>query len=958
MENFFNSSIQKNSLGCSSPQILKIQKVDLGSCFITCTAIRLIVNSFVLIQPATIVSDIPTDLVQIKMPSTIKIRIKAARNLPVMDRGAPAHLALSSSSSAVSSSTAGGTGMFSTDSYVTASLGGHSKLVADSADEDDYLHTNEGLISSLAISAANASSYAGTGDSGGTSNHASFARGHFHTNSSSRVQSANKVYTAKTRVVRRSLHPVWDEEFRFDVANDTLLQDEPLIFKVWGSDSSSASSTNYGADGSIGLVYVDLNPLLTQTANATQQTTDSSGAGGGDKDGSGRRGNRRSTSGPSSAGSASMSGTSSGQVANIDGWFPIYDTLFGVRGELGLSIKLTFIGDVNPFRDSAAGVQLFSFSTLDKASSYIVTHVFGFVEELVVADDAEFEWKDNFRQARLSNETRQSLLYLLDSSVRRRMSKKVLEMGGNAVLGYHQNFDVEGDSGLVARSYGTCVLITRLRTDALNDGSASFLTSLREISCASSSANSSSSILFNRNNRRAVGDIESQELGTSEQPFIRNLSASISDPEVEEAPEGGTPVLRRRLVKRKQSPRDGYSGSLRSMSFDQNDDITSRSDASPPPTSALVAMTKSPLPRRKTLKNHRQRVMFEAVASAARNFERLTSGNTTVKAAHQGNDEDEVQLLTLKEFPPNVRVRIGGLVTARSVKYLGKLASKLSDQETRDGWWSELRDEVRSHAKTLCCSHVIGYTESSTIHDDVCVLSITGTAATVRGLPDLKQAGRFLHQWEGKFNHNGTFSPISNSANSNIRQLRGRSSSKISSWQGRDLSPSSSMADATSTAASNNEDDVDEDDEDYDDQEYEDDQEDGVEQDKNELQNGSPNTSKDRKKKDTLEALSGISVPNAAIRAKKETRSHRQTEKLFSRNSRSYEYLYFDPSANGMFSTTIRARLARPCSYCHVPYHHRIAPFTNMKLVPCVLCGKKWVPEVILSTVEPPSVRI
>lgn len=39
----------------------------------------------------------------------------------------------------------------------------------------------------------------------------------------------------------------------------------------------------------------------------------------------------------------------------------------------------------------------------------------------------------------------------------------------------------------------------------------------------------------------------------------------------------------------------------------------------------------------------------------------------------------------------------------------------------------------------------------------------------------------------------------------------------------------------------------------------------------------------------------------------------------------------------------IRARDAKPCSYCHVPYHHRLAPFSNMKLVPCLLCGKKWV---------------
>ena len=113
--------------------------------------------------------------------------------------------------------------------------------------------------------------------------------------------------------------------------------------------------------------------------------------------------------------------------------FPLYDTLGGVRGELGLSIKLNFIGDVNPFRDSSAGVQLFPFSTLDPNSGYTVTHVFGFVEELVVADDPEFEWSDNFNQARTSHETRQTLMYLLDAKVRRRMCKKVLEVSENTI---------------------------------------------------------------------------------------------------------------------------------------------------------------------------------------------------------------------------------------------------------------------------------------------------------------------------------------------------------------------------------------------------------------------------------------------------------------------------------------------------------------------------------------------
>jgi hypothetical protein len=76
------------------------------------------------------------------------------------------------------------------------------------------------------------------------------------------------------------------------------LQDEPLIFKVCDAESA------FGLDETIGMVYVDLNPLLTAQANAD------------DKD-----------------------------ISGIDGWFPLYDTLSGVRGELLISIKLNFIGE-------------------------------------------------------------------------------------------------------------------------------------------------------------------------------------------------------------------------------------------------------------------------------------------------------------------------------------------------------------------------------------------------------------------------------------------------------------------------------------------------------------------------------------------------------------------------------------------------------------------------------------
>jgi hypothetical protein len=48
-------------------------------------------------------------------------------------------------------------------------------------------------------------------------------------------------------------------------------------------------------------------------------------------------------------------------------------------------------------------------------------------------------------------------------------------------------------------------------------------------------------------------------------------------------------------------------------------------------------------------------------------------------------------------------------------------------------------------------------------------------------------------------------------------------------------------------------------------------------------------------------------------------------------------------------------KLPRSCEYTHVPYSHSRAPFQFMRLVPCCKCRKKWVPEVILSTIEPPT---
>ena len=82
-------------------------------------------------------------------------------------------------------------------------------------------------------------------------------------------------------------------------------------------------------------------------------------------------------------------------------------------------------------------------------------------------------------------------------------------------------------------------------------------------------------------------------------------------------------------------------------------------------------------------------------------------------------------LLTLNALP-GCKYSIGGIVTARSVKQL------TGEENERESWWYELRDEVKSHAKLLNCSLVIGYTETASICGDMCVLTAMGTAISLQ----------------------------------------------------------------------------------------------------------------------------------------------------------------------------------------------------------------------------------
>ena len=50
----------------------------------------------------------------------------------------------------------------------------------------------------------------------------------------------------------------------------------------------------------------------------------------------------------------------SGSQNTLDGWFPIFDTLHGVRGEVHVIVKVEIIKDQHRFRQSSCGIRFFA----------------------------------------------------------------------------------------------------------------------------------------------------------------------------------------------------------------------------------------------------------------------------------------------------------------------------------------------------------------------------------------------------------------------------------------------------------------------------------------------------------------------------------------------------------------------------------------------------------------------
>ncbi|KAJ2999533.1 hypothetical protein HDV02_002680 [Globomyces sp. JEL0801] len=89
----------------------------------------------------------------------------------------------------------------------------------------------------------------------------------------------------------------------------------------------------------------------------------------------------------------------------------------------------------------------------------------------------------------------------------------------------------------------------------------------------------------------------------------------------------------------------------------------------------------------------------------------------------------EPVILTLNTFPEFAISGTGGYVCAAAIKILDTDTREIRD--VRDQWWTEIRDELKLHAKTLGCNYVVGYSEMTSISDEVMLLYCSGTAVNL-----------------------------------------------------------------------------------------------------------------------------------------------------------------------------------------------------------------------------------
>ncbi|XP_041340317.1 C2 domain-containing protein 5 isoform X3 [Pyrgilauda ruficollis] len=287
----------------------------------------------------------------------------------------------------------------------------------------------------------------------------------------------------------------------------------------------------------------------------------------------------------------------------------------------------------------------------------------------------------------------------MSGELQRKIGLKVLEMRGNAVVGYLQCFDLEGESGLVVRAIGTACTLDKL------SNTSAFLPA-----CNSPSK-------------------EMKEIPFNEDPNPNTYSSGPSTP----------------LKNQTYSFSPSKSYSRQSSSSDTDLSLTPKTAPSPQgpriflfPSSPTLSCDSPHLKKSCLLlsgssikplhSSHVSPVVLRKSVSFTEELLLAASGMGSGSAGKEGGpfktllrqqtqsalEQREFPFFTLTTFPPGFLVHVGGVVSARSVKLLDRIHNP-DEPETRDAWWAEIRQEIKSHAKALGCHAVVGYSESTSI---------------------------------------------------------------------------------------------------------------------------------------------------------------------------------------------------------------------------------------------------
>jgi hypothetical protein len=595
--------------------------------------------------------------------------------------------------------------------------------------------------------------------------------------------------TLHSPTVYSTRNPTFKYYCKFDTPNLHTLQEDPLEIRVYDKDKIM--------DDLIGTVFIDLNSMLASSTNP-----------------------------------------------RLEAWFPIVDPMEGLHGELHVSVWIKFhaaansfvpivpiiprpllvarrtarafnaarrmvlprgIGRMHSLTSDLEGVVMWAASRIDPAL-YRIIDVYGLVDELLFKDDPEQKRLTYVKTITLL-EARAALLFKLSGKVRRQLTKKVLELGCNCVLGYREYFDVDDTNGIVVRAFGTpCVMIqvdenhacvraprvvarrkkkvkTVPKSDEPSIGVSLQLEGLTPLAGPAIPA----SYRMSPHTGASAGaegkllplNMDADGHGVRNTPFHGGMSPAHGAADLGCSPPLVTPdsPLNRPRPPPTEDPEGLHADG---MTNDHMDGVPAESD-----TSVVKHHTKRGGDTTEDEEGgdddeeghdgDEGRYDEEAEAEEYDDAQYDEEGNEVglEEAAPPGigvaaigaekwanNDPNDrrlrylkdttklsryqVTVVTLRDLPAGTLKRIAGAVSARSVKQVVKQKSRATVLQERDQWWAELREELQANTRAMGCNLVLGYQEAATYYDDVAVLSVSGTAAVLESWIQLTRSPREL----------------------------------------------------------------------------------------------------------------------------------------------------------------------------------------------------------------------